>query len=69
MTLPALLNDCLPFGILMSLIIAGDLELIIAKLIRQIGALLLLSKQWQFGYYKLLNNCWQFGFVLSLNAC
>jgi hypothetical protein len=31
MTSPALLNDCLPFGVLMLLIITGNLELIIAK--------------------------------------
>jgi hypothetical protein len=31
MTSPASLNDCYPFGLLMSLIITGNLELIIAK--------------------------------------
>jgi hypothetical protein len=51
------------------LIIAGNLELIIAKRIRQFGALLLLSKRLQLGNYELLNNRWQSGFVLSLNIC
>jgi hypothetical protein len=66
---PALLNDCYYLAFLCHYIIAGNLELIIAKQIWQFGALLLLNKQWKFGNYESLNNCWQFGYVLSLNAC
>jgi hypothetical protein len=40
----------------MSLIITGDLELIIAEMIRQFCALLSLNKRWQFGDHELLNN-------------
>jgi hypothetical protein len=65
MTSPAL-NDRYHLAFLCFYIIAGNLELIIAKQIRQFGTLLSLSKQWQFGNYELLHSCWQFGFVLLL---
>ncbi len=69
MTSPALLNDCYQLVFLCCYIIAGNLELIIAKQIWQFGALLLLNKRLKFGDYELLNNRWQFGYVLLLNAC
>ncbi len=52
----------------MSLIITGNLELIIAKQIRQFCALLSLNKRWQFGDQESLNNQLWFGYVVSLNA-
>jgi hypothetical protein len=65
---PASLNDCYHLEFLCRYIIAGNLELIIAKYARQFGALLSLNKRWKFGDYELLNNRWRFGFVLLLNA-
>jgi hypothetical protein len=65
----ASLNDRYHLGFFCRYIIAGNLELIIAKKIWQFGALLSLNKQCKFGDYELLNNCWQFGYVLLLNAC
>jgi hypothetical protein len=69
MTLPALLNDRYHLAFLCRYIIAGDLELIIAKYIWRFGALLSLNKGWKFGNYESLNNRWRFGYVLLLNAC
>ncbi len=58
MTSPALLNDCWPFGVLLSL---NDHW--------QFGILLSLNDHWQFGVLVLLNTCGQFGIRLLLNAC
>jgi hypothetical protein len=42
------------------LIIAGELELIIAKYIWQFGYVILLNARWQFCNSLSLNICWQF---------
>jgi hypothetical protein len=57
MTSSASLNVREPFGVFMLLIITGNLELIIAKMIWQFCALLSLNKRWQFGDSVSLKNC------------
>jgi hypothetical protein len=61
MTSPALLNDCLPFGILLLLNNCWKFSaiLLLNKQWR-FDALLLPNKQWRFGNPVLLNICWQF---------
>jgi hypothetical protein len=60
MTSPASLNDRYHLVFLYHYIIAGGLELIVAKQIWQFGALLLLNMGLKFDNSLLLNICWQF---------
>ncbi len=69
MTSPALLDDCQPFGILLSLNDCWQFGfLLLLNDCWQFGELVLLHDCWQFGILVLLNVCWQFGVILSLNS-
>jgi hypothetical protein len=69
MTSPALLNDCYPFGVLLSLNDCWQVGvLFLLNDCWKFGKIVLLNTRWQFGVHVLLNIHWRFGAILSLNS-